>query len=92
MLMAPVNHKQGRGCPVLAASVPCVLCLQVQDLSYLVRAMGEDPYLARYRKLSEGLCEVKCILAISEVCCVAQAVISEVHVCNWALLGSLTYS
>lgn len=31
---------------------------QVQDLSYLVQAMGQDAFSKRYRKLSQGLCEV----------------------------------
>lgn len=34
--------------------------MQVQDLSYLVQAMGNDPFSQRYRKLSQGLCEVWC--------------------------------
>lgn len=33
--------------------------LQVQDLSYLVTSMGNDPFSKRYRKLSQGLCEVQ---------------------------------
>ena len=32
--------------------------LQVQDLSYLVRSMGDDAFSKRYQKLSQGLCEV----------------------------------
>ncbi|KAL3137991.1 hypothetical protein ABBQ38_005230 [Trebouxia sp. C0009 RCD-2024] len=31
---------------------------EVQDLSYLVQAMGNDPFSQRYRKLSQGLCQV----------------------------------
>ncbi|WIA11098.1 hypothetical protein OEZ85_011243 [Tetradesmus obliquus] len=31
---------------------------QVQDLSYLLAAMGGGPFSARYRKLSKGLCEL----------------------------------
>lgn len=31
---------------------------EVQDLSYLVQAMGNDAFSKRYRKLSQGLCEV----------------------------------
>ena len=34
------------------------MVMQVQDLSYLVQAMGNDPFSQRYRKLSQGLCEV----------------------------------
>ena len=32
--------------------------MQVQDLSYLVQAMGNDLFSQRYRKLSQGLCQV----------------------------------
>eukprot|EP00877_Chromochloris_zofingiensis_P014559 jgi/Chrzof1/9357/UNPLg00328.t1 len=31
---------------------------EVQDLSYLIRAMGSDPFSVKYRKLSKGLCEL----------------------------------
>mmetsp|Transcript_20684 Transcript_20684/g.57737 ORF Transcript_20684/g.57737 Transcript_20684/m.57737 type:complete len:313 (-) Transcript_20684:887-1825(-) len=32
--------------------------LEVQNLKYLVRTMGESPFNKRYRKLSQALCEV----------------------------------
>lgn len=35
------------------------MVVQVQDLSYVVQAMGNDPFSQRYRKLSQGLCEVQ---------------------------------
>ena len=34
------------------------MVMQVQDLSYLVQAMGNDPFSQHYRRLSQGLCEV----------------------------------
>jgi hypothetical protein len=31
---------------------------EVQDLSHLLASMGQGPFSARFRKLSQGLCEV----------------------------------
>lgn len=42
----------------LAAHTLEMGAVQVQDLSYLVHAMGQDAFSKRYRKLSQGLCEV----------------------------------
>ena len=53
------------------------MVVQVQDLSYLVQAMGNDPFSQRYRKLSLGLCEVQCNLTnvcIMSICLLAHAV------------------
>ena len=42
------------------------LCIaQVQDLSYLVQAMGNDAFSKRYQKLSLGLCEVDTLLPVA---------------------------
>ena len=38
---------------------------EVQDLSRLVDAMGTDRFSRRFRKLSSGLCEVRCCISNS---------------------------
>lgn len=56
-------------CMICAMNRPpanCVL-LQVQNLSYLVQAMGNDAFSKRYRKLSQGLCEVSSVPAFMMV-------------------------
>ncbi len=43
---------------IVAVVLRMVCMMQVQGLSYLVQAMGNDAFSKRYRKLSQGLCEV----------------------------------
>ena len=55
---AATNVQQWEQCYTQLTNANCACGLQVQDLSYLVKSMGDDAFSKRYQKLSQGLCEV----------------------------------